>query len=236
MNQISPIFAASLSKLTAPLILGLCLLLLATAPVTAAVDRQAYPMDMPAGLEEMSSKSFDILYVKPGFQPGNYSKLIIEEPQVDLHDYWEWKNKRDITERDVQRIQTSTAKILREQFSEKFSGKNGYALAETGETGQGTLVMKPAMINLNLNAPDLSVPEHKDTFVKSAGHATLYLDLYDAASGELLLRVIDHDAAREHLRFYEGNRVTNNRDLRIMVSRWANALRKHLDALDSNTA
>jgi hypothetical protein len=215
---------------------GLCLLLLA-ASAFAAVDRQAYPREAPAGLQEINSREFDIIYIKPGFQPSDYGKLVIEEPEVTMQDYWMQRNRHDINERDLQRIQTSTAKILRQQFAEKLSAKDGYAVVEAGEAGgNGVLRLKPSMIDLFLNAPDLTTPADKTEFASSAGHATLYLDLYDAASGELLLRVIDRDTARQRTRFYETNRGTNQQDFRIMASRWATALRKHLDAMHEGTA
>lgn len=215
----------------------LMLLLCAAAPAFAAIDRQAWPTEPPAGLQPVDSNEFDILYVKPGFEPGDYGKLVIDEPEVALDDYWKWTNRRDIEERDLKRIETNTSKILREQFGRKLSAGEGYSLAQAGEAkGEGVLRLKPAMIDLNLHAPDLSVPERRKTYIKSAGHATLYLDIYDGASGELLLRAIDHDRAREQTRFYEGNRATNYHDFSILVGRWASALRRYLDALNRGTA
>lgn len=216
--------------------LGLCLLL--PVPAIAAVDRQAYPTEAPAGLQEVDSNSFDVLYVKPGFQPGDYGKLIIEEPEVAMHDSWERQHRGDFNQRDLKHIESSTARILRKQFGEKLSARDGYTLVESEDVkGKGVLRLKPSMIDLHLNAPDLlSEPARKETFVRSAGHATLYLDLYDAVTGELLLRVIDRDSARYNERLYEANRGTNNQDLRIMASRWATALRRHLDSLNSGTS
>jgi hypothetical protein len=218
----------------------LLLLLFAAVSAFAAVDRGIYPTAAPAGLERLDSREFDFLYVKPGFEPGNYGRLVIEEPEVAMDDYWKWTNRRDIAERDLKRIAASTSKILREQFGNKLSAGDGYVLARAGETDPagteaGVLRLRPAMINLSLNAPDLSVPDNRKTYIKSAGHATLYLDIYDGASGELLLRAIDRDRAREKLVLYEGNRATNYHDLSILVSRWAGALRRHLDALNSGT-
>jgi hypothetical protein len=215
------------------LFMGLWLLL--TASAFANVDRQTYPLEAPAGLHAMDSKAFDTLYIKPGFQPGNYGKLVIEQPHVAMQDYWKQRYRGEYTESDLRRISASTAKILRTQFAEKLSAQDGFALVETGETGEGVLRLKPSILNLHLNAPDLSTPGIKDEWVNSAGNATLYLDLYDASSGELLMRVIDEDMAPWHTRIYQGSRATNNRDLRNLAARWANALRKHLDEMNSGT-
>lgn len=241
LRRIASVVSASSSPHSRPLPLlsGMLLLslLFAAAPALATADRQSWPTEAPADLLPVESSEFDILYIKPGFEPGDYGKLIIDEPEIVLDEYWKWTNRRDITERDLKRIETSTAKILREQFGSKLSAGDGYSLAQAGEAqGEGVLRLKPAMLDLNLNAPDLSVPERRKTYIRSAGHATLYLDLYDGASGELLLRVIDHDRARDKLRLYEGNRATNYRDFSIMAGRWANALRRHLDVLNGGTA
>ncbi len=214
---------------------GLGLLLLAGSSVFAAVDRQAYSTEIPAGLQNVDSKAFDILYIKPGFQPGDYGKLIIEEPHVAMQDYWKDQYRGEYTDRDLERINASTAKILRRQFTEKLSAQDGFEMVETGETGAGVLRLQPSIIDLHLNAPDLSTPGLKDEWVRSAGNATLYLDLYDASSGELLLRVIDRDMAPWHTRIYQGSRATNKRDLNNMVSRWAKALRQHLDEMLNGT-
>jgi hypothetical protein len=49
-----------------------------------------------------------------------------------------------------------------------------------------------------------------------------------------LLRVIDRGEAR--LQPYEGNRAASNLDLRLLIGRWAKALRKHLDSMNTGTA
>jgi hypothetical protein len=220
---------------------GLLLLLLVTTPAWTAIDRYAYPTGAPAGLQEVISAEFDILYIKPGFQPGNYGKLAIAEPQIAMDESWERKYSKDLSARDLKRIEASATKILREQFGEKLGTGNGYAIVEkpgvdNGARNTGVLLLKPAMLDLHLNAPDLATPGLKDEWVRSAGYATLYLDLYDAATGELLLRVIDRGEARERLQLYEGTRATNNFDLRLLIGRWAKALRKHLDSLNTGTA
>jgi hypothetical protein len=222
--------------------LGLLLPLLAAMPVLSAIDRHSYPTEAPAGLREVISPEFDIFYIKPGFQPGNYGRLMIAEPQVTMDDSWERKYSKELSARDLQRIEADATRTLREQFGEKLAAGNGYTIVKgTGESdgaqqSGGVLLLKPSMLDLQLNAPGSSTPAIKDEWIRSAGNATLYLDLYDGASGELLLRVIDRGEARDRLRFYEGNRAVNNMDLRLLIGRWAEALRKHLDSLNTGTA
>ncbi len=219
------------------LISGLGLLLsLIVVPVWSAIDRHTYPTEAPAGLQEVISPEFDIVYIKPGFQPGDYGKLIIDDPRVALDDEWEQIHRKELSERDRRRIESDTTKVLREQFADKLSAQSGYVVIGGEETaGRGVLRLKPAMLDLYLNAPDPATPGIKDEWVRSAGNATLYLDLYDAASGELLLRIIDRSEA-QRLQPYEGNRAAYKLELRLLIGRWAKALRKHLDSLNTGTA
>jgi hypothetical protein len=206
--------------------------LLMAAPAPGAADRQAYPLEVPPGMQAVQSREFDTLYVKPGFRPGDYGKLLIEEPQVTMDDDWQRNHRRALRGRDLERIVTGATKLLRAQFAGKLTSGEGYTLVETGPTDDaGTLRLRPSITELNLLAPDLTGATQTETWIRSAGYATLHLDLYDADSGELLLRVIDRNRARWHDRLYEANRATNHHDLRIMVSRWAGALRRHLDAM-----
>jgi hypothetical protein len=67
------------------------------------------------------------------------------------------------------------------------------------------------------------------TFSDSAGQATLYLELYDGVSGELLARIID---AREAGADMVGNRLrnrnTNRADADRLLNMWADRLGTYL--------
>ncbi|HEY3487239.1 MAG TPA: DUF3313 family protein [Gammaproteobacteria bacterium] len=212
--------------------LGLFLgLLIASLAAVAAVDDRQYPTGTPAGLEPIKSQEFEILYVKPGFEPSNYGKLLIEQPEVSMQEFWEWKFTDNITREEVEQISATTARIVHEQFSTKLSAENGYELTES--KGDRVLILKPSIIDLHLAAPHRN--QNQRTLIKSAGAATLYLEIRDGATSELLLRAIDHDLARERVRFYTASRTTNERDLEIMISRWAKGLRQHLNEMSSGT-
>ncbi|HEX5056654.1 MAG TPA: hypothetical protein VFX02_09165 [Gammaproteobacteria bacterium] len=242
MKQITRAYAALHPDVSFSLAFGaLLLLLFAVTSALAAVERKAYPTEVPAGMEKIKSREFDKLYVKPGFQPGDYGKLIIEEPLVALDDQWEWNNRTQVTQVDLDRISGKTSKIMLEQFSEKLSGKSGFTVSQdpaaAAPMGAGVLRLKPSMIDVYPNAAELVRDTGiKDRYTRSAGFATLYLDLYDANTGELLMRIIDRDEPKNRQTLQQTNRGTNYRDTELMVSRWAKALRKHLDDLNSGTA
>jgi hypothetical protein len=60
---------------------------------------------------------------------------------------------------------------------------------------------------------------------------TLYMELYDSASSELLARVIDPQAGRES---GVANRVSNTASADQILYHWADLLSKHLGDLKQN--
>jgi hypothetical protein len=62
------------------------------------------------------------------------------------------------------------------------------------------------------------------TFAASAGQATLYLELLDGVSGELLMRVMDVEEAGDYGLTEIRNSVTNRSDASRMLKKWADRL------------
>jgi hypothetical protein len=75
-------------------------------------------------------------------------------------------------------------------------------------------------------------PDMSATVVSSAGQMTLYLELYDSMTNTLLARVIDPEADDNPLA-QAANAVTNKMAADQILRRWADILRKHLDAVQT---
>ena len=71
-------------------------------------------------------------------------------------------------------------------------------------------------------------PGMEQTFVASAGSMTLYLELLDGKTGDLIARVIDPEAADDAGMAGIANGVTNTADFDRIVQRWAQILNAHL--------
>jgi hypothetical protein len=99
--------------------------------------------------------------------------------------------------------------------------------------GPEVLLLRPAIINLDVTAPDTMRAGFSTTVVASAGQMTLYMELYDSASSTLLARVIDPQAGREG---GVANRVTNTVEANQILRHWADLLSKHLGDLKQNAA
>jgi hypothetical protein len=92
------------------------------------------------------------------------------------------------------------------------------------------LLLRPAIIDLDISAPDTLSAGRSRTFSASTGSATLYIELYDSVSGQILGRAADRTNIRNNMGTVTwSNRVTNSADARRMFSRWAGFLRDFLD-------
>ena len=125
---------------------------------------------------------------------------------------------------------TWTAKALQGQFKKIFTEelqKGGrYQVTDSG--GPDVLILRPGLINIQVNAPDLMAAGRSATYVESAGAMTIYLELWDSASNTILARVVD---GKVDPRLY-GQRtssVTNRAAAERMLRSWADELRTRLD-------
>jgi len=91
------------------------------------------------------------------------------------------------------------------------------------------LVLRPALVNVVVTAPDLMSANMSATVVRSAGQMTLLLELWDPGSNTILARVLDAQADEGIGRM--ANRVTNTAAAQDILRAWAQELRKRLDAV-----
>ena len=70
------------------------------------------------------------------------------------------------------------------------------------------------------------------TLSESAGGMTLYLEIFDSVTGQILARAIDRQEDRGTGRIQWQNSVTNKAEADRMLRRWASALRERLDEVN----
>ena len=86
------------------------------------------------------------------------------------------------------------------------------------------MIFRPAIINLDVAAPDTNDPSVRYVIVRSAGSLSLYAELYDSVTSDKFAEILD---ARED---YEGgiahraNRVHNKAALDRILRHWAGLL------------
>jgi hypothetical protein len=140
-----------------------------------------------------------------------------------------------VSDSDMERIKKDVAAEFRKVFTKELQANGGYPLVDAA--GADVLVLRPAILNLRVTAPDLMSPGIGGTLVSSAGSATLYIELWDSASNTILARAMDAQADPGFGgRGQAANRVTNTMAADRILQGWATKLRKYLQAAEAKPA
>jgi hypothetical protein len=208
---------------------------LALAPMAPTAAKDEPPQVSPEGLQLQKSTKTRLVYVKPGATFNQYDKVGILDCYVEFEKDWQKDYNRSVvgiegrvSDQDVERMKADLAKEFKKVFSEELQKNGGYQVVDA--PAPDVLVLRPALINVEVNAPDLMTPGIHDTIVNSAGQATLYLELWDSATNTILARIMDAKADDEGIP-ERANRATNQAAADRIMREWADELRKHLDAV-----
>jgi len=222
--------AAKFTKLavgTAAMILALNLA--ATTTVLAQEGDDEISFD---GLERVEDSSVAMAYIDPEADFSAFERVVILEPFVAFRSNWQRdqnrSRSRNIRASDMERIKADVASLFKEVFTERLEADDGFEVVVAAD--YDVLLLRPAIIDLDITAPDVRTAGRSRTFTASTGAATLYLELFDSVSGKIIGRAADRQAARRA----GGNvswssRVTNTAEARRMFGRWADRLREFLD-------
>ncbi len=192
---------------------------------------------------EPGSREFPrAVYLKPGATFDQYDRVAILDSYVEFAKDWQRDYNNNVaglqgrvSTQDMDRTKAAVAAAFKKVFTEELQTKGGYQVVDTA--APDVLVLRPAIINLMVTAPDLMTTNINRTFVASAGQMTLYLELWDSATNTILARIMDAQADRGMGGMAEvasgpSNQAAANR----ILKRWAEKLRKHLDAAKGKTA
>ena len=170
-------------------------------------------------------------YIDPEADFGVFRRVAILEPHVAFRSNWEREQRRTrasrISARDMERIKADTAALFNSVFSERLE-QAGYEI--TDQADYDVLVLRPAIIDLDISAPESRSGGRNTQFASTAGGATLYVQLFDAVSGEIIGRAADRRVTgRAGGTMMWANRVTNMAEGRRMFGAWADRLVAFLD-------
>lgn len=213
------------------LLLILSVIILGTASIaTVAKSKKEIPEYTVEGLKLVpNTKNIALVWAEPGADLSQYDRVYLVEPYVAFKKNWKRDQNRGsikVNNNDMERIKTSVSELFMEVFTEELE-KGGYSLAN--ERAEDVLIVKPAIIDLNVNAPDIQNAARSATFTSTAGSMTLYLELYDSETDDLLAKALDPTADRDTGWMQWQTRVTNRAAGKRMMKPWAEALRKGLD-------
>jgi hypothetical protein len=133
----------------------------------------------------------------------------------------------DLGPKDIEKIKNTLAMEFQTVFKEALE-EAGYEV--TDESGEDVMIVRPAIINLDVNAPDTPTAGRSTSFTASAGEMTLYIELYDSITGDIFAKALDRKFDRANAGFYTWtNSVTNRAAAMRILKGWAKIL---VDALN----
>jgi hypothetical protein len=195
-----------------------------------AKETQSLPEVGKDGLHLLKDTKARVVYAQPGATLEPYTKAMLVDCFVAFRDDYQHDYNLDrmglsgrITDKDIEKIKKKLADEFKKKFSEVLT-KDGHAVVD--ETGPDVLLLRPAIINLYIEVPDVR-SDFSRVIVDSAGQMTLYMELYDSATSTLLARVVDpqvDDKAFAQV----ANRVTNKAAADRIIKNWASLLSAHL--------
>lgn len=205
---------------------------LALSPAVFAA-KEPPPEVTKDGLHLYKQTKERLAYVRPGATFTQYKKVTLLDCYVEFSKDWVEDYNRDqrdpsrkIRDSDLERARTALQKDFRKIFTEELQQNGRYQVVDSG--GPDVLVLRPALINIQVSAPDLMTAGRSYTYVQSAGAMTIYLELWDSASNTILARVVDAQADPD-LYGQRSSSVTNRAAAERMMRKWADELRSRLD-------
>jgi hypothetical protein len=203
------------------------------APAGAFAAKDPPPEVSPDGLHLQKSTRNRVVYVKPGATFSQYGRIAILDPLVEFEKDWQDDYNRSrtglagrVTDADVEKMKERLAAEFKKIFIDELQGEGGYQVVDVA--GADVLVLRPALLNVEVNAPDVMTAGIEHTVVRSAGQMTLYLELWDSTTNTLLARVMDVQADPDTMAQMGGS-VTNKAAADRILRKWAKELRERLD-------
>ena len=170
-------------------------------------------------------------FIDPDADFSVFKRLSVLPPHVAFRANWQRDQNRGrssrITNRDMERIRSDVATLFARVFTDRLESA-GYEVVDVA--ADDVLLVRPAIIDLDITAPDIRTPGRSRSFTTTSGSATLYVQLFDSVSGEILGRAVDRRTARAPGGIVQwSTSVSNQADARRMFGRWADKLIEFLD-------
>ena len=218
----------------------LACVILAVCATPVALAKDKLPEVSSDGLHLLKNTKVRIAYAKPGMSLDKYTEVKLLDCFVQFKKNWQRDYNMDevgldgrVTDRDSDQIKKRVATGFNKVFTKELTNA-GHSVVD--EVGPNVLLIRPAIINLEVNAPDTMRAGMGATFVASAGQMTLYMELYDSSTSTLLARVIDPEGGRQGGFAMRANRATNNEEASRIFRHWAKLLNGHLADVKTNSS
>jgi len=211
--------------------LSILLLCAALFSVPALAKEQQLPEVDEDGLHLLKDTKVAVAYAKPDASLERYTKVKLSDCFVQFKQNWQHNYNMQqiglsgtVTDKDADAIKKRLAEEFRTIFSDVLTSA-GFEIVD--EAGPDVLLLRPALLNVDVTAPDIRPAGRSRTYIRSAGEMTLYMELYDSATDTLLARVADPQADPERMSKV-ATRTTNQAVAARILRSWAELLAKHL--------
>ncbi len=183
-------------------------------------------------LVRVENSAVEVAYIDPNADFSVFKRVAILEPFVAFRANWQRdqnrSRSRNVSQRDMDRIKQDVSTLFERVFTERLEAA-GYEVVDVA--ADDVLVLRPAIIDLDITAPDVATAGRSRTFTTSTGAATMYVELFDSLTGDILGRAADRRSIRSAGgRVSWSNSVTNSADARRMFGRWADMFVAFLDS------
>ena len=208
---------------------------MALAGVPAFAAKDAPPQMSDDGLQLVKQTKSRLVYKKPDATFTQFKRVAILDCTVEFSKEWlkdynssQRDPSRKISTSDLDRAKADLAKQFKKIFTDELATKGGYQISENA--APDVLVLRPALVNIQVSAPDLMTPGRSATFVQNSGAMTLYLELWDSSTNTILGRVMDARGSNDQLA-QRSSSVSNRAAADSMMRSWAKELRERLDII-----
>lgn len=181
------------------------------------------------------SKRLKAVYLAPDVDFRSYTKLMIDPSEVAFHKDWARSiNASSISlsarvdGKDAQQIVAEAQKEFDQTFRQVFA-ESGYTIVS--EPGPDVLRLRPAVLDLYINAPFPMTDSARRVFTVDAGRATFVVEVRDSISGAVVGRAVDQRIAGDNSGAAPRSRMSNRADFDDLFQRWAAACVKGLAEL-----
>ncbi len=202
----------------------LCMFALLTGCATFSQD------DLPAistdGLERVSNKSLDVLYVRPSIDFSRYETVFVTTPAVEFDADWQRRqNSTDpyrVTDKDLETIKQMVRDDVVDVFRKELSESTNYTIVDS--VAEASLILTPKIINLDIINPLNNQSYRITVFADNSGSMTLEIELEETKSAKVLIRLKDRSRGYDHTNFHRQSSVLVRYENRRVLRRWARSL------------
>ena len=157
----------STSVLLKPIRLAIFVVLTGLLCACASTGKQDLPAVTEDGLTLVPDTAAYAVYRSPDADLGHYNRVYIADIEVAFKDDWVKDQNRDtrrashrVTQQDADRIKAAVSEAFGEILTEELE-EGGYQVVEQVAQAESTddlLLLRPAIVNLDVSAPDTPDP------------------------------------------------------------------------------